>query len=327
MMSHRWAPSDSLYGRLELPAIVSKLAASDPLILRLREVRMPNIPFVSYPSFAGVTRFEHSLGVAHLAWWWAKRNRLGRDEAEALALAGLYHDAASPAFSHLFEEFLSRNGFDHERALEDVLCARPTLYGGSHAQIFLGRASSLRPELARRQGDSKLLSATGIAKLSRGELGLGAVIHGEMDLDNIDNVIRAVRSMGLDNKLAYSVDPYAVANALELDSGCLALASDSGHMVSNWKQLRRLLYNAIQGDEREFVSQTTIKWSIEEAYKVDEALHEADAWTLTEPELVYQHLRMHPKSRELIDRVRSGRLPELVASAWIPDLHLAPGGR
>ena len=29
---------------------------------------------------------------------------------------------------------------------------------------------------------------------------------------------------------------------------------------------------------------------------------------------------MHPKSRELIDRVRSGRLPELVASAWIPDL-------
>src|SRR5215213_4390987 len=107
-MGHKWAPSDALYGRLELPAIVSRLATSDPLILRLREVRMPNIPFVSYPSFAGVTRFEHSLGVAHLAWWWAKRNRLSRDEAEALALAGLYHDAASPAFSHLFEEFLSR---------------------------------------------------------------------------------------------------------------------------------------------------------------------------------------------------------------------------
>ena len=78
---------------------------------------MANIPFFTYPSFANVDRFEHSLGVAHLAWRWARRNCLSDDKALALTLAALYHDGATPAFGHLFEEYLFRFGWNHENAL------------------------------------------------------------------------------------------------------------------------------------------------------------------------------------------------------------------
>jgi hypothetical protein len=310
---------DRLYGRLELPEIARKLAATCPLLLRLREVRMPNIPFVTYPSFANVSRFEHSLGVAHLAWWWARRNRLDREEGEALALGALYHDAATPAFSHLFEEFLSRQGFDHERALADVLGARPAVPGGAHAQVFLGRAPRLRTELAAR-GTDCALTATRVAAIAVGDDALGRAVHGDLDLDNIDNVIRATTAMGLTGGAARQPHPYEVADALVYNGGVVTLSRDSSHVVDQWRALRRLLYRSILDSKQEFLAQATIKWALEECYRDDETLSEPNAWCLTEPELIFGHLRHHPYARLLIDRVRMGSFPDLLFSAWIDDL-------
>ena len=62
---------DRIYGELKFPPLVWK-ALDCPGLLRLREVRMANIPFLSFPSFTGVTRYEHSLGVCHLAGLFAK---------------------------------------------------------------------------------------------------------------------------------------------------------------------------------------------------------------------------------------------------------------
>lgn len=38
-----------------------------PGLLRLRNVRMANNQFVAFPAFSTTTRYEHSLGVCHLA--------------------------------------------------------------------------------------------------------------------------------------------------------------------------------------------------------------------------------------------------------------------
>ena len=75
----------------------------------------------SYYVFPGAchNRFEHSLGVAHLAREHADRTfRLQRRELEldrwdvtAVALAGLCHDLGHGPFSHVFErELLARAG-------------------------------------------------------------------------------------------------------------------------------------------------------------------------------------------------------------------------
>ncbi len=312
---------DRLYGRLRLPESARRLAATCPLLLRLREVRMPNIPFASYPSFANVSRYEHSLGVAHLAWWWARRNGLDDDRGEALVLASLYHDAATPAFSHLFEEFLSRDRFDHESALADVLGARPSIDGGPQAQVFLGRHARLRDELGLRGSDERLMTATGIAALAIGAEPLGVAVHGDLDLDNIDNVIRATTAMGLyTDRDQAQVHPYDVAAALVWHDGQVKLAGGALPAVQTWQAMRRRLYRAILDSQREFVAQATIKWALDVCYRADPALSEPNAWTLTEPELVFLHLLRHPDSKRLMNRVRGGSLPNLLFSAWVEDL-------
>jgi HD superfamily phosphohydrolase len=309
---------DPIYGVIELPATARKLATTCPLLLRLREVRMPNTPFITFPGFAGVSRYEHSVGVAHLAWWWSRQSGLSDWEAEALTLGALYHDAATPAFSHLFEEFLSRNDFDHEDALADVLSARPSVDGGAHSQVFLGRSAVLREELAKRPPDEPIITATDVASIATGMGPLGPLINGEIDLDNIDNVIRAVSAMGISGRLA--VHPYEIASAIVLDGGTVQLARSGRPAVQRWQALRRLLYRSILESQQEFLTQATIKWAIEECYVKDERLHDADAWCLTESELIFEHLRRYPRSRTLIDRVRLARPAPLLFSAWLGDL-------
>lgn len=319
MLKRRLETRDRLYGQLELPNIARELAGSCPLLIRLREVRMPNIPFLTYTSFANVSRYEHSLGVAHLAWWWAQRNNLSTEIGEAVTLGALYHDAATPAFSHLFEEFLSRSGFDHERKLGDLLSASPKSDGGRHAQVFLGKSPRLRRELAKLASDEPLLTPAGVASIATGKVPLGEIVHGDIDLDNIDNVIRATTAMGLIPQ-EKAVHPYEVASHFLYEDNRIVLTQDADGDISRWRGLRRRLYQAILDNQSEFIAQTTIKWALEECYQVSPALRDERAWTYTEPEIIHDYLLAHERSAKLMSMVRLASFPKLMFSAWSPDV-------
>ncbi len=311
---------DRLYGSIELPDLAWELIESCPLVMRLREVRMANLPFLTHPSFANVDRFEHSVGVAHLAWRWARMNQLPEDLAKALTIAALYHDGATPAFGHLFEEFLSRFGFDHESELVSILQGTPTgIPGREHAQLFLGRSCKLRDILPSPSSASSPLTPLGISELAAGRGPLGKLIKGDIDLDNIDNVIRSSTAMGLADQ-RQMIHPYNVCDAIRLEDGELRLARRDAFAIGAWKAMRGRLYESILTNALEFRAQTAIKWAIEEHAKIDGALATPGAWVLTDPMLVFEHLRNSKFSRMLIDSVRAGRPPMLMFSAWIDDL-------
>ena len=101
---------DCIYGHITVPAL--SVAFMDvPEFQRLRRVRQLGMAHYAYPS-AVHTRFEHSLGVMHLAGKMVDQLRkyvtISDRTKELIQLGGMYHDIGHFAYSHLFDSFLSR---------------------------------------------------------------------------------------------------------------------------------------------------------------------------------------------------------------------------
>lgn len=89
----------------------------NPIFQRLRRIRQLSGAHLTYPA-AQHTRFEHSLGVMHIASQAGQalneKEILKSDDIEVLRLAGLLHDIGHGPFSHIFEEILQQKNFSHE---------------------------------------------------------------------------------------------------------------------------------------------------------------------------------------------------------------------
>ncbi|CCW61134.1 unnamed protein product [Phytomonas sp. EM1] len=119
---------DRVYEHITLPPLVVAVIDT-PFFQRLRSLHQLGASSFLYPG-AVHTRFEHSIGVAHMArtllqHFQHQQRDLGLDEADIQVgmLAGLLHDVGHGPFSHLFEDVvLKRFGieFNHEEMSERI---------------------------------------------------------------------------------------------------------------------------------------------------------------------------------------------------------------
>ncbi len=83
----------------------------NPIFQRLRRIRQLSGAHLTYPG-AQHTRFEHSLGVMHIAGRASQtlqeKGVLKADDIDSIRLAALLHDIGHGPFSHLFEEVLQQ---------------------------------------------------------------------------------------------------------------------------------------------------------------------------------------------------------------------------
>lgn len=129
---------DRVHEHVQLPPVVVR-AIDTPEFQRLRGLKQLGASSFLYPG-AVHTRFEHSIGVAHMARTFLniiqeKQPQLGitRKNIENAMLAGLCHDLGHGPFSHLFEDAIAKQcsgvAFCHEdmsqrlarKALADVV--------------------------------------------------------------------------------------------------------------------------------------------------------------------------------------------------------------
>ena len=80
---------------------------------RMRRIKQMSITNLVYPG-ANHTRFEHSLGTAHLAAVIGRKVGLEEDEVRKVKLYGLLHDIGHTAFSHEGEDVMKKYIGDHE---------------------------------------------------------------------------------------------------------------------------------------------------------------------------------------------------------------------
>ena len=200
-----------------------------PIFQRLRRIRQLSGAHLIYPG-AQHTRFEHSLGVMHIASMAGhalnEKGIVSSDNIQNLRFAGLLHDIGHGPFSHLFEELLQKRKMSHEDIGRDII-------------------------LKTQIGD--LISANGFDKKFITELAFGdskfqfmnEIISGALSADIMDYLLRDGYFTGAEhakidhNRLTYSLDVYKNKLALEKS----ALVNFETMMISRYQMFKAVYFH------------------------------------------------------------------------------------
>ncbi|XP_052233525.1 deoxynucleoside triphosphate triphosphohydrolase SAMHD1-like [Dreissena polymorpha] len=105
--------NDPIHGHIELHPLCVKIIDT-PQFQRLRHIKQTDAVYFVYPG-ATHNRFEHSIGVCHLAENFVRSLQTRQPElgitdvdVNCVMIAGLLHDIGHGPMSHLFERFLAK---------------------------------------------------------------------------------------------------------------------------------------------------------------------------------------------------------------------------
>jgi len=162
---------DPIHDYIELDELALALIET-PQMQRLRRIRQLGFSNLVYPG-ANHTRFEHSLGVYHLAKHLVKQ--VDEKQRNELLAAALLHDIGHGPFSHATEDLILRYTRKSHEDIEEFLRK--------------GEISDILKEYS--------LSPSAIAAHIRGDTDPGQIIHSEIDVDRMDYLVRDAHYTGV----------------------------------------------------------------------------------------------------------------------------------
>lgn len=303
---------DRIYGELNFPPIIQELLDC-PGLLRLRDVRMANNQFVAFPAFANTSRYEHSLGVCYLAGICANSLGLPEKEKIELMIACLYHDVGTPPFAHAMEEVLQIHfNFDHEENLRQIINGTSGSFEGNLEQIFFGATTKLRSVCHSKQGRKIGLDLHSLYRIAdiivgKKEEVLSPLLNGNgMDLDNIDNVIRASSAMGIIGTEDMDLPIQLAKSFMFNENNQICHNGFYLSEIKRWQQIRDDQYTAIFESVDDFAYQTMIKKALSLMLTEDDAKQKMskDSWKLTDSSILYNFLLKNEKCKQIMTRVQ-----------------------
>jgi HD superfamily phosphohydrolase len=164
---------DSVHDHIEVEGVARALLDTPP-VQRLRRIKQLGPAHLVYPS-ANHTRFEHSLGVYHLACEALDHLNIQGKRAERVRAAAILHDVGHAPYSHTIEEVIHRHTGKYHDDVHEIL-----------AEGQVG-------DVLRDHG----YSPGTIADLIAGEGKLGQLVAGELDVDRMDYLVRDAHHTGV----------------------------------------------------------------------------------------------------------------------------------
>lgn len=206
---------DELYGTIEFGDLEHRIIDT-PDFQRLRRIKQMSFTNLVYPG-ANHTRFEHSLGTAHLSAFIARKVGLDDDTIEKVKLYALLHDIGHTAFSHEGEDVLSK-------------------YLGSHEKI--SEQKMLKGEIADILNENyKPKEIAGLAKKKE-----GSIVYSDLGADRMDYLQRDAHNTGV----AYGIiDTDRLVHTLSLEGKELVI--DEGGLTAAESLLiaRFMMFSAV----------------------------------------------------------------------------------
>ena len=163
---------DEIHGNMEFSSLEEKIIDT-PSFQRLRHIKQMSVSNLVYPG-ANHTRFEHSLGTAHLSERIARKIGLDEDEVGKIKLYGLLHDVGHTAFSHEGEDVVKKYIGNHEELGKKLITS------GSIADII---SENYRPKE--------------IAKIGQSKNGIGSIVTSDLGADRMDYLKRDALNTGV----------------------------------------------------------------------------------------------------------------------------------
>jgi HD superfamily phosphohydrolase len=170
-----------------------------PEVQRLRHIKQLSTVRLVYPS-ANHTRFEHSLGVYHLAREAISQLGIEGSRAKAVRAAALLHDVGHGPYGHQTEGIIQRRLGRHHDEVGDLLSE--------------GRLAAVL--------ESHGLDPDEVADLVAGEGKRGQLVAGELDVDRMDYLVRDAHHTGVPYG---TIDHSRLLAALQFRDGDLVLSA------------------------------------------------------------------------------------------------------
>ena len=198
----------------------------NPIFQRLRRIKQLSGAHLTYPA-AQHTRFEHSLGVMHIASQAGhalnEKGILLSDDIEVLRLAGLLHDIGHGPFSHLFEEIIQEKKISHEDFGKEIILN-----------------SEIGDNLSKNGFDKKLITriAFGTSKFQY----MNQIVSGVLSADMMDYLLRDGYFTGAEHA---KIDHKRIIQSLDVHKKKLALERSALYSFESMMHSRYQMFKAV----------------------------------------------------------------------------------
>jgi HD superfamily phosphohydrolase len=281
---------DSVHDHVEVSGVAAALLDT-PAVQRLRRVRQLGTVSYVYPS-ANHTRFEHSLGVYHLAARALDHLGVAGVAAERVEAAALLHDVGHGPYSHNVEGLIHRTTGHYHDDVTDLLT------GGEVGEVL--RDHGLDP--AR------------VAGLVNGEGKYGQLVSGELDVDRMDYLVRDAHHTGVPYG---TIDPGRLIRELRFVDGDLVLAEGNVQSAESLLLARALMNPTVYSHHAARVAKAMLRQAAERL--LDDGLSPARLRRMDDPELRVR-LREHDATADVARRLDERRLFKRAVWAEMDDV-------
>ncbi len=270
---------DPIHGTISLTEQELKLVDT-AYMQRLRRIKQNGLCYLVYPAMNS-TRFEHSLGVMHLAGLMADHLEVPDEDKEKLRIAALLHDVGHCPFSHTSDEILAKNEDSHE---------------DNAARLI--QKTVMSDIIAKKDIDPKEISA-----LIKGKGRLGRILCSEIDVDKMDYLVRDSYYAGV----AYgTIDLERVIYGTTLGSEGLVVRKGSLEAVEFLLISRNLMYETVYRHHTKRIAESMFRTALSslmnKKLKYDEFL------SMDDIDLVYKMRHAGGYSQEMMKRIDDRKL-------------------
>jgi hypothetical protein len=273
------AIKDSVHDHIEVEGVAEALIDT-PAVQRLRNVtQLGTVKFV-YPS-ANHTRFEHSLGVYHLATRALAQLGVEGTTAERVRAAALLHDVGHGPFSHNVEDVVHRHTGKYHDDVADLVTA------GAVGRVL----------------DEHDVDPDAVAALIRGDGRYGQLVSGELDVDRMDYLVRDAHHTGVPYG---TIDHERLIRELAFVDGELVLREGNVQTAESLLLARALMNPTVYSHPVARISKAMLRRAAERLLDAPDVAA-ADLRRMDDHDFV-SSLRMTPSTEAYAERLDTRRL-------------------